>query len=305
MNRTNARISEYTSQTRSGSGRTTLLGTSLSIVCLFALTGFFGNLFCSVASAGQPSAASHQGALSWVLFPGGTFEMGSNEGRQNEQPVHRVSLSSFAISRSEVTVAQYRACVEAGVCTEPTAHFSRCNWNQPDRDKHPMNCVDYVQALTYAHWVGGRLPTEAEWEYAARSGGHDQEFPWGDDSPSCDIAVMADASGYGCGTNGTSEVCSREAGNTEQGLCDMAGNVAEWVGDFYSAGYYDFGQERDPEGPSFGEYRVVRGGSWYPGTDQMRTSFRNGDRQTGARHDVGFRVARSAGWEAVASASKH
>jgi len=217
--------------------------------------------------------------IKWVRLPGGTFQMGSNDGAFNEEPVRSVTVSAFEIAATEVTVAQYRVCVKAGVCSPPSdGWYDRpCNWKYPDRGNHPVNCLNWHQAETYAKWVGGRLPTEAEWEYAARSGGLNRKYPWGDHKATCDYAIMDDG-GNGCGREGTWPVCSKPAGNTEQGLCDMAGNVWEWVYDWY--GLYDkatsaSGPLTNPMGPPWGEDRGNRGGSWYNGAKRLRTTGRD------------------------------
>ena len=118
--------------------------------------------------------------LDWVQIPGGTFQMGSASGDDDEQPVHTVGVAGFKMMKSEVTVGQYRKCVDAGSCTAPDTGED-CNWNT-GREDHPVNCVDWNQAQAFAVWAGGRLPTEAEWEYAARSGGKARTYPWGDES---------------------------------------------------------------------------------------------------------------------------
>ncbi len=157
-------------------------------------------------------------------------------------------------------------------------------------DNQPVVCVDWTQATAYAKWVGGRLPTEAEWEYAARSGGRDQEYPWGNQKATCNHAIMADG-GDGCGRDSTWPVCSKPAGNTAQGLCDMSGNVWEWVSDWY--GNYASGALTNPTGPSSGSYRVFRGGSWIYTAGYLRAANRS-NRAPGTRGDyIGFRPARS------------
>ena len=129
--------------------------------------------------------------LKWISIPGGTLQMGSNDGESNEKPVHPVTVSGFQMTKSEVTVAQYRACVKAKACTEPSTKNNNgdCNWDYPDRSDHPVNCVEWSQGKAFAAWVGGRLPTEAEREYAAR-GTDGRKYPWGDQSPTCDHAVF-------------------------------------------------------------------------------------------------------------------
>jgi formylglycine-generating enzyme required for sulfatase activity len=141
------------------------------------------------------------------------------------------------LTRSEITVAQYRACVTAKACSPPSGHGD-CNWAHADREDHPVNCVTHRQAAEVCAWAGGRLPAESEWVAEASSAGA-RAFPWGDDEPTCDRAVFED----GCKPTSTAPVCSRPAGNSVSGLCDMAGNVAEWMD------------------PGAGAMRILRGGS--------------------------------------------
>ncbi|HOS60838.1 MAG TPA: formylglycine-generating enzyme family protein [Myxococcota bacterium] len=230
--------------------------------------------------------------IEWVRIPGGSFNMGSEDGDSDEMPVHIVMVPTFEMGKTQVTVDQYRACVDAGACTAPSTS-EWCNWGQSDRGKHPINCVDWNQAQAFATWAGGRLPSEAEWEYAARSGGGDCKYPWGDEDATCERAVMNDGSGYGCGRDSTWPVCSKPSGDTTQGLCDMAGNVWEWVQDWYHDSYN--GAPTDGlawESPT-GSYRVFRGGSWGSGAGGVRAANRNSG-LPGNRNDfVGFRLARS------------
>lgn len=234
--------------------------------------------------------------LDWISLPGGAFAMGSHE-KGNEQPIRSVTLSAFEMSQTEVTVAQYRACVDAKVCTKPDTD-GYCNYAKPDRANHPVNCVDWNQARTFASWMGGRLPTEAEWEFAAR-GEKGRKYPWGDvPEPSCDRAIFdpPDDVGDGCGKDSTWPVCSKTPGNTPTGLCDMAGNVWEWVEDCYIKDYTDApdnGSART-SGCSDPSTRVVRGGSFFDYNGWMRAA--NRDKQYVGRlgNNVGFRVVRSA-----------
>ena len=234
-------------------------------------------------------AGGAEAGIEWVRIEGGTFQMGSELGYPDEKPLRRVKVATFELAKTEVTVAQYRACIDMGPCTPPKTG-TPCNWGRADRDDHPINCVDWRQASTFARWAGGRLPSEAEWEFAARGRGGDQRYPWGDAEASCTTAVMTGNGGDGCGQNGTGPVCSKPAGNTAQGICDLAGNVWEWVEDWY--GPYG-------EAPSDGSARfmaaasrVGRGGGWDDTARSLRAANRNGD-QPGLQSDLlGFRIAR-------------
>ncbi len=229
--------------------------------------------------------------IEWVRIAGGTFEMGSND-FDWAQPVHSVTVPTFEMTRTEVTVEQYKACVDAGSCSAPDDGWESCNWGYSDRGSHPINCVDWDQAQDFANWVGGRLPSEAEWEYAARSGGRDWKYPWGDEAATCERAVMYDG-GDGCGRDSTWPVCSKPSGNTTHGLCDMAGNVWEWVQDWYHDSYDGAPTDGSAWETPTGSHRVDRGGSWYNFAGGVRAAHRFG-RLPGDRNDyVGFRLARS------------
>jgi len=218
--------------------------------------------------------------------------MGSEDGDSDEMPVHIVMVPTFEMGKTQVTVDQYRACVDAGACTAPSTS-EWCNWGQSDRGKHPINCVDWHQAQAYAKWAGGRLPSEAEWEYAARSGGRDWKYPWGNENATCERAVMDDGSGNGCGRGNTTwPVCSKPKGNTTHGLCDMAGNVWEWVQDWYHDSYKGAPTDGSAWEKPTGSSRVDRGGSWGNGAGSVRAAIRN-HASPGYRHDtLGFRLAR-------------
>jgi len=221
--------------------------------------------------------------------------MGSEAGDSDEVPVHPVTVTSFQISRTEVTVAQYSACVDAGVCPVP-GEGETCNWLRLGKLDHPINCVSWDDAQRFAEWVEARLPTEAEWEYAARSGGLAREYPWGDEPADCGRAVVDRADdGTSCGNEGTKPVCSRMAGNTEQEVCDMAGNVWEWVEDDWHKTYIgapDTGSTAWIEEPR-AFIRVVRGGSWWNDPRLARVAYRFRGVPSGRYDILGFRVARS------------
>ncbi len=237
---------------------------------------------------GGPGCSVEVVGFEWVAIPGGTFMMGSDSGDSYEQPVHQVTVPSFEMNRTEVTVAQYQACVDAGVCTEPDQCGSYYNWGVAGREDHPVNCVDWFQAVEFCTWVGGRLPSEAEWEYAARGGGQDITYPWGNDSPSCTYAVMAGV-GWGCGMDRTWAVCSKPDGNTAQGLCDMAGNVREWVQDWYHSDYNGAPSDGSAWEIPSGSSRVGRGGWFANVAYSLRASDRLYGGPSGRSYMFGFR----------------
>ena len=229
-----------------------------------------------------------------VFLQGDTFKMGSDRGDGDEQPTHDVTIPSFEISKTEVTVAQYAACVNEKVCPEPVSRdeddlaLAECNWGDPSRNEHPMNCISWQEAKTFVKWAGVRLPGEAEWEFAARSGGFAQEYPWGDQEPDCDLARIES-----CGS-ATAPVCSTPKGNTQQGLCDMAGNLWEWVEDDWHDSYSNAPKDQEPwiDRPR-GSYRVNRGGSWWNDPQYTRVAIRGWRRPSSRSDNLGFRVARS------------
>jgi formylglycine-generating enzyme required for sulfatase activity len=164
-----------------------------------------------------------------VLVPAGPARLG------REQRTYEMELSEFLIDRTEVTVADFARCVEALGCAPPD--LEQCepeelsNWQHPERQRHPINCVRWDQAVAYCAWRGLRLPTPAEWQKAAR-GEDARAYPWGEEPASCERAVMAETDDApGCGSGTTAEVGSRPAGASPYGALDMAGNVSEWTGD--------------------------------------------------------------------------
>ena len=235
--------------------------------------------------------------IQWVRIEGGEFDMGSEVGLSDERPVHTVTVPSFNMSRTEITVAQYSGCVTTGSCDEPRISAVRnpCNWGVDGRSTYPMNCLDWHKAGEFCAWVGGRLPSEAEWEYAARSEGRDQTYPWGDEEASCERAVMMDdvrTYNLGCGEDGTWPVCSKPAGNTAQDLCDMGGNASEWIADVYVDSYHGApgdGTARTGRGP----FRVVRGGSYSSSAYYVEAADRGRYPHLDALVNLGFRCVRS------------
>lgn len=239
----------------------------------------------ALCALGPPTAAPAKplgkAEIQWVTIPGGSFMMGSQK-NSDEQPRHRVTVRRFQMAKTEVTKRQYRACLDEGACTPPN-----CEW-PPDSlmENEPVVCVDWNQARAFSAWVGGRLPSEAEWEYAARSAGQEWKYPWGHEDATCARAVIS-----GCGGS-AAPVCSKPAGNTRQGLCDMSGNAWEWTQDWYHDSYHgappDASAWESPPGP----YRVYRGGSWNDLAGCARSSYRDLYDPDDRSYEVGFRPAR-------------
>lgn len=202
-------------------------------------------------------------------IPGGTFDMGCTADNgmcdPENQPAHSVTVSPYWIEATEVTVAAYKQCVDAGGCTEPGL-VAPCSYSSPIAPQHPINCVTWQQATDYCTWKGRRLPTEAEWEFAARADSG-RTYPWGSAEASCVFAHMfqmtSEQSTYGCDTNDTAQVGSYPDGASPYGGLDMAGNVEEWVADWFSSTWYAESPADDPTGPAEGTQRSVRGGDFY------------------------------------------
>jgi formylglycine-generating enzyme required for sulfatase activity len=204
-------------------------------------------------------------AADMVRVPAGQFIMGSNEGESDEQPVHIVYLDGFYIDKTEVSNAQYRKCMETGPCDTPedTIYYDNADYAQ-----HPVVFVRWNDANAYCQWAGKRLPTEAEWEKAARGTGR-WVYPWGNtfDGTKLNFADKNTSfdwsdSNWDDGYAATAPVGSYPNGASPYEALDMAGNVWEWVADWYDEGYYSQSPGRNPPGPDSGEYRVLRGGSW-------------------------------------------
>ncbi|HOW51153.1 MAG TPA: SUMF1/EgtB/PvdO family nonheme iron enzyme [bacterium] len=195
-----------------------------------------------------------------VTVPAGAFTMGcKGDGcPKDAQPPHKVYLAEYKIDKYEVSQEKYRACVDAGKCPAP-ADFKDCNWAAQTREDHPVNCVAWKDADAFCKWQGKRLPTEAEWEKAAR-GEKNLVYPWGEQTAECRYAVI-DMGTPGCQKNSTHEIKAKDRGQSPYGLFNMIGNVAEWVADWYDDDYPS-GDLKNPTGPKSGKERILRGGSW-------------------------------------------
>ncbi len=291
-----------------------------------------GSPSASASGAGAAAAGGADGGAcpkGMIAIPGGEFFMGSEEkdAFDFEKPVHKVKLSPFCLDEFEVTVEQYKECSDSGGCrrARPENDFEKmtkrqkaiydplCNASDPvAKAKHPINCIEWDQAREACEARGGRLPTEAEWEFAAR-GPDGRIYPWGDDPPS---GELLNACGKECfawqkvhkdpavepafmyaqddGHPNTAPIGSFPKGKSRYGIQDVVGNVWEWVGDWDAAYPKDAAPSVDPKGPATGTRRVIRGGSWN-GTEAawVRPSFRFSAMPTDRSHGYGFRCAKS------------
>jgi formylglycine-generating enzyme required for sulfatase activity len=233
----------------------------------------------------RPFSCTSTGAEgTMVSVPAGPFIMGCNEAvdtdcRPDEKPMHEVTLGAFEIDETEVTQDQYAACVVDGGCEAPY-----CDWDCDAKDL-PASCVDWALAKQYCAWADKRLPTEAEWEKAAR-GTDGQKYPWGNTEPTCLEVNM-----NGCG-NAAEPVGSHPDGASPYGALDMAGNMVEMVSDWYSAGYYASSPSEDPQGPVSGTRYVGRGGGLKSDPVWQRASARDWYDTYDQGNAIGFRCAR-------------
>jgi serine/threonine-protein kinase len=229
--------------------------------------------------------------MTLLYVPAGEFTMGSETGDGDEKPLHTVMLDAFWIDQTEVTNAMYAQCVsDRGACNEPADKGSDARssyYGNSEFDDYPVIHVYWNDAKTYCEWAGRRLPTEAEWEKAAR-GDTAFTYPWGNVEPRNDLLNFNNAEGD------TTEVGVYPKGASPYGALDMAGNVWEWVADWYDNTYYASSPEVNPSGPSSGEFRVLRGGSWwdFAGAD-VRSTLRGWNDPSFALIDIGFRCALS------------
>ena len=221
-----------------------------------------------------------------VLISEGEFTMGKNTPNPTDwQPEHKVFVDAFYMDKYEVTNQQYYDFCVATKTPFPEfwgqAQF-KCSMEYPD---HPVVGVNFFDADKYAKWTGKRLPTEAEWEYAARGGLPASDFPWGDQADSTKV-------NYGKKFKTTLKVGTFEPNGF--GLFDIAGNVWEWTSDNYGADYYSNSPNKNPKGPIAGRFKVIRGGSWHSGAMCVQTYFRNGLPSGWVDFAVGFRCVKSA-----------
>jgi len=227
-----------------------------------------------------------------VKVPAGRFLMGSESGAKDEKPVHEVVVGAIRLDRYEVTNRRYSACEKSGACSPPSllsSHVRKSYYRNPEFADYPVVFVSWQQANTFCQHAGGRLPTEAEWEHAAKGDAPSTRvYPWGNEAPDCSKANLG---GPGSCIGDTDRVGRRPLGASPFGAMDMAGNVWEWTADWYGASYYEKSPGRNPRGPEHGSLKVMRGGCWLSGADSLRVSCRKAELPATWAYNVGFRCA--------------
>lgn len=207
--------------------------------------------------------------LEFVHMPAGTFHFGCEPGDSqcdgDEKPGKDVAVKAFWIGKTEVPVVAFEKCVKAGACTEPDTSGWTNNCTYPEKPNHPVNCIDYNFAAQFCAWIGGRLPTAEDWEFAAKSG-EGRIYPWGNTAANTTVAQYHASSGK------TAPVGTHPGGANKWGVLDMAGNVWEWTASNHDASYIE-----------------IRGGSWYDDASDLRASNRNSYPPSWRYNDVGFR----------------
>jgi formylglycine-generating enzyme required for sulfatase activity len=226
------------------------------------------------------------------LIPAGEFTMGTNGGPDDAKPEHQVYLDAYYIDKFEVTNTLYKACVEAAACAPPQQNQSSTHatyYGDPEFDAYPVISIDWQMANDFCEWRGLALPSEAQWEKAAR-GADERNFPWGNQGIDCSYANYFDANKGEKGCVGdTAAVGSYEKGQSPYGVYDLAGNVWEWAADWYSEDYYGVSPGSNPQGSETGETRVMRGGAWNLNELHLISTGRGQKDPMDASRTIGFR----------------
>jgi formylglycine-generating enzyme required for sulfatase activity len=307
-----------------GSGEITVVGATAAVSDFLVVTGDWDGSVLTVT--GEVTNYAGPAATEMVYIPAGSFLMGNNSSEgysyPDELPQHSVYLSGYWIGKYEVTRGEYRRFMEAGGYSSP-AYWTSAGWSwkvsnsrtEPrywaadqdwyggdpfvQTDSHPVVGVSYYEAAAYCNWAGGHLPTEAQWEKAARwTGSYPHVYPWANiwDAEKCNNWYDTNPAGGGDQRYQTAPVGSYPLGASPYGLQDMAGNAWEWCRDWYSSSYYSVSPTTDPPGPSSGSYRVLRGGGWDSYDDYYRSAYRGAYFLPAYWYDYfGFRLVRSEG----------
>ena len=220
-----------------------------------------------------------------IFIPAGEFLMGSQAGQEDERPAHHVYLDAFYIDKYEVTTGRYAKFMRVQRPTRPFKWQEALRGRQAEK---PVIGVDWYDAKEYCEWAGRRLPTEAEWEKAARGTDH-RTYPWGEDAPTRAYTNAGQRAWKGYDT--LTAVGSHAPGHSPDGVADLSGNVWEWIADRYDQRYYETSPSRNPRGPSTGPLRVLRGGAWNNDATTIRGANRAAYAPAMRRNDVGFRCA--------------
>jgi eukaryotic-like serine/threonine-protein kinase len=280
------------------------------------------NEVMNIPHAAEFPAPEHVNTSNMVLVPEGWFVRGriSGKGSSDERPSRKIFLDAFYMDKTEVTVAEYKKCIDAEVCIDENLDQIKylkhgpmkseyCNIGRQGYENHPINCLSWEEASAYCQFLNKRLPTETEWEKSARGTDH-RNYPWGDEQPGtgsvkrgnfCDISAKKSfpnveivAPDYDDGYVTTSPVGSFPKGASPYGILDLAGNVWEWVLDGYNDKAYSFSLEKNPYFGSAMGIRVYRGGAFESYASWLRIPKRAGLHQTDRAYWVGFRCAVSA-----------
>ena len=252
-----------------------------------SLCAFFIVLMISVSASGDEGDNPEM-----VYFPEGEFEMGSREGtgKKNEHPKHKVYLNAFYLDKFEVTFSDFEAYLESNLSKHPTITGWIDRKARPDMLNKPIFGLQWKRCRNYCAWRGKRIPTEAEWERAAK-GTEDREYPWGNEEPDNTRANFGNCCFVQKGKVLTI-IGSYKKGFTPDGIADLGGNVAEWVSDWYDKKYYEKSPYKNPQGPEKGKYHVIRGGAWNSLPMSLRTSSRYGDSDAKDYYGIGCRCAK-------------
>jgi formylglycine-generating enzyme required for sulfatase activity len=242
-----------------------------------------------------------------IYVPGGIFRMGNDEAEDDESPSHLIRVDSYFIDETEVTNGEYAVCVDDGECDPPSnlgATYHQEYFGSDQFNNYPVIFVDWNSAQNFCSWRGARLPSEAEWERAAGFDplmGIRQLYPWGDVFDGtllnfCDVNCPQEDRDFSVDDNhrDTAPVGSYPQGRSPLGLLDMAGNVMEWVSDWYDPNYYEVAPDTNPLGPLEGDFKTVRGGSWLSSQDTVRVTGRGSYDPSVRRAHLGFRCALTA-----------